>query len=300
MATAKTVIVRGSLLIAVGAAVLLGGFLALTGRLESLEAPALDLSVHPPFRTWDEHAAIYARGGFPYTLEIDHPESAGALLYVGVQHSTDPEDPQFEQLRRDWEAFAPTVALNEGRSRYFRWSTELIGGISDPKLAHILARRSGIPIYTLEPSYEDEVALLLESWPAELVACFFSTRVICAESGGDPARAEAKAPGLLAKRTDVEGLRGVLTGVADLDRVWREHVPDGPDWRTLSNIDSVTTMRRVGDDSREVRGRHMVRAIADLVSRGERVVAVVGASHVIRQEPTLRSLLAPQREGATE
>ena len=300
MAKARTLILRGGLVLTIAVVVGSGGFLAFSGRLESVEAPALDLTAHPSFRTWDEHAEIYARGVFPYTLKIEDPASGGALLYMGVQHSTDPENPQFVQLRREWAGFAPTVALNEGRSRYFRWTSGLIGGISDPKLAYILARRSDIPIYSIEPSYKDEVALLLEKWPAEVVACFFSTRVICAESGGDPARAEAKAAGLLAKRTDVDGLRGALTGVAELDRVWRELVPDGPDWRTLSNIDSVSAMRRVGDDSREVRGRHMVRAIAGLVSQGERVVAVVGASHVIRHEPTLRSLLAPARLNAAE
>ena len=50
-------------------------------------------------------------------------------------------------------------------------------------------------------------------------------------------------------------------------------------------------MKPIGDASREFRGRHMVESLTTLVSRGERVVAVVGGSHVIRQEPTLRSVI---------
>ena len=35
----------------------------------------------------------------------------------------------------------------------------------------------------------------------------------------------------------------------------------------------------------------MIRTLVELTSRGERVFAVVGASHVIRQEPALRKAL---------
>lgn len=265
------------------------GFFTLTGRLAAVDAEPIDLSVHPAFRSWDEHDAIYRRARFPYIVEIE--SGRGAVLYIGAQHSSDPDDPQWERLRSRWDAFAPTIALNEGRSRYFRFPSARIGGINDPKLALILARRDGIPIYSLEPAYQVEVDALLESWPAEVVACYLSLRVITGEAGGDAGRAESIAPGLIAKRTDADGLRGTLAGVSDLDRVWREQFPDAPDWRGLDNLDSVEAMRRIGDDAREVRGRHMVRALTTLARRGERVVAVVGASHVIRHEPTLRSLL---------
>ncbi len=265
------------------------GFLTLTGRLPAVEVEPIDLSVHPSFRTWDQHDAIYQSTSFPYIVELTG--ESGAVLYIGVQHSNDPNNPQFAELRERWEAFQPTIALNEGRRRYFRWESERIGGINDPKLAFMLARNDGIPIYSLEPTYQNEVDALLDKWPAELVACYLSLRVIVGESGGDAAKATASADGLIAKRTDADGLRDSIKNVSDLDRVWREHIPDGPDWRTLSNVDSVELMRTIGHDSREVRGQHMVRAIATLAARGERVAAVVGASHVIRHELTLQSLL---------
>ena len=39
----------------------------------------------------------------------------------------------------------------------------------------------------------------------------------------------------------------------------------------------------------------MVRTIVELVNKGERVLAVVGASHVIRQEPVLAELLGAKQ-----
>ncbi|HUF10729.1 MAG TPA: TraB/GumN family protein [Rhodothermales bacterium] len=40
-----------------------------------------------------------------------------------------------------------------------------------------------------------------------------------------------------------------------------------------------------------VRDEYMVAAIRSFVARGERVFAVVGASHVVMQEPALREFL---------
>ena len=53
-------------------------------------------------------------------------------------------------------------------------------------------------------------------------------------------------------------------------------------------------LRAIGDADREVRGRHMVAVILDRMRRGERVIAVVGRSHVIRQEPILRAVLGDE------
>jgi pheromone shutdown protein TraB len=59
----------------------------------------------------------------------------------------------------------------------------------------------------------------------------------------------------------------------------------------LKDTDHILRLVEVGNVSRQVRGEHMVRTLVELVNKGERVFAVVGASHVIRQEPVLRQLL---------
>jgi hypothetical protein len=93
------------------------------------------------------------------------------------------------------------------------------------------------------------------------------------------------------KRTNVNGLRNTFASVADLDAYWRKKFPDEPDWRTLPDTEGISLLVEVGNVSRQVRGEHMVRTLVELVNKGERVFAVVGASHVIRQEPALRNLL---------
>ena len=225
-------------------------------------------------------------GGNPYILEIDS-EGDGSLIYYGATHTADPEHPQTSDITSRWRKFKPTVALYEGRSRgYFYGSLiEPFAGLPEPALVHKLANHDQIPLHTLEPEYADEVAQLLKLFTAEQVGLYFFKRVYSSESGGNAN--EALALELVQKRTDVEGLRGVLSGVDDLDHVWRRDFPDESDWRV--NRGEPGYLAEISAESRRIRGEHMARILINLVNQGHRVFAVVGSGHVIRQEWNLRA-----------
>ncbi len=253
-------------------------------------SPTTTASLAVTLRPWAEHDTVYAAADFPYVFKADAGE--GALLYIGSRHTSDAADPQLNDIERLWAEFKPTVALCEGRARMFRyqWRNQA-GALTESDLTRILARKSGIPAYTLEPTYENEVAALLEHFEPRLVATYFTLRVFTQEAKPDRSDLDSLALGLMTKRTDVEGLRGSLKSIADLDAFWKERFAAEPDWRTLPDTEGVSLLNEVGDRSREVRGEHMVRSLIELVQKGERVLAVVGASHVIRQEPALRGAL---------
>jgi hypothetical protein len=242
-------------------------------------------------RTWPEHDAIYEKTEFPYVLEIE--PGRGKLLYFGCQHTSDAADPQLAELERRWAEFQPTVAFCEGRARMSRFASRPSSGpFSESTLVRILAYRSGVPLYTLEPPYEDEVAGLLRQHDAKLVATYLTLRVFTSEAKGYQGDRDALASGLMRQRLEVSGLRNVFASLADFDRHWRERFSGSPDWRTLPDTESVPLLKEIGDTSRQIRGEQMVRSLVELVRQGERVFAVVGASHVIRQEPFLRQTLA--------
>ena len=235
-----------------------------------------------------EHDAARSRnGGNPYILEFETPDG-GALLYYGASHSSDPANPQIADITSRWQSFQPSVALYEGRSRGFFYGAliEPFAGLPEPALVHKLARRDDVPLYTLEPAYEDEVNELLDAYDAEQVALYFFLRVYTSEAGG--VANESLAADLLAKRTDVDGLRGSLASLEDVDRVWERDFPDQSDWRTLQGEPGY--LAEISDDSRRIRGEHMARILIDLVRDGERVLAVVGSGHVIRQEWNIRAV----------
>lgn len=243
-------------------------------------------------RNGAEHDAARSRnGGNPYLLSID-TENAGALLYYGASHTRDPAHPQIADITSRWAAFKPTVALYEGRRRGFFYGAliEPFAGLPEPALVHKLARRDAIPLYTLEPAYADEVADLLRSFSAEQIALYFFLRVYTSEAGG--VADEALALDLLRKRTDVEGLRGSLATLADVDSLWRRDFSDQADWRVLQGEPGY--LADISEASRRIRGEHMARLLIDLVERGERVFAVVGSGHVIRQEWNLRAVFGQE------
>lgn len=182
-------------------------------------------------RSWPEHDAIYQQTDFPYVLSIQNEQ--GALEYVGARHTSDATDPQLAEIERRWAEFKPTVALCEGRARMSRFASRpTTGRLGESGLTRILANHDSVPLYTLEPTYEAEVAGLLEHFEPRLVATYMTLRVYSAEADHSGTKQDGLALNLLRKRTAVEGLRGTFSTIAEFDAWWRERFPDEPDWRT--------------------------------------------------------------------
>jgi hypothetical protein len=245
------------------------------------------------FRTGEEHDRVRTAHPEPYVLELAAgPAANGALLYYGAHHSQDAADPQLADIRGRWAEFRPTVALCEGRARGYLLGPILprFVGLPEPALVHELARADGVPLWSLEPDYADEVVALLGRFEPRDVALFFTLRVYWSESGGEAD--EALAEDLRAKRTDVDGLRTALSDVAAMDAAW-QLLGAGGDWRTWTG-GMPGILAEIERASVELRGQHMARVLLDLVERGERVLAVVGSGHVIRQEWALRAALGAE------
>ena len=244
-------------------------------------------------RTWAEHDEIRAAKPEPYITTVDAP---GALLYFGTGHTRDPESPFIGEIEQQWAAFRPTVALCEGRTRFFFFAKDSgVRQFGEPAVLLWLSRRDNVPLYSLEPAYSDEVSRMLEQWTPDRVAAYYTLRVFWGEKQGhDPAHLDDLAAALLTKRSDVNALRGCIAGIPALDALWGQWFPDGPDWRALDTEPEGSFLADMSDRSREVRAEHMVRALTDLCRQGERVFAVVGSGHVIRQEPMILATLHPE------
>jgi uridylate kinase len=77
-----------------------------------------------------------------------------------------------------------------------------------------------------------------------------------------------------------------------MDAAWKAITSAG-DWRNWSG-EMPGVLGAIDQASRVARGEHMARVLIELVERGERVFAVVGSGHVIRQEWALRSALGAE------
>ena len=260
-----------------------------------------------PFRTAEEHDEVMQDCTWPYVLELTG--SPGALLYYGSRHTSNPDDPQIEDMRKRWEAFRPTVAVTENRGGFHLGGlARTVKSLGEFGVAIHAAKSADLPIWTLEPTWDDEVAEVTAVYSPAEATLFYTLRVFLAERGDDrsPSEVDKLARHLLKKRGSRPGLAGSLPTLDAMDALWRSSFDDPRDWRELPPPaiwpgKEPTHLQAISRHVNQVRDRHAARILIELVRRGERVFAVAGGSHVVKQEPVLFAALAegPVHPGRT-
>lgn len=224
----------------------------------------------------------------------------GELLFFGALHSKDPSHPQIEKLRRVWKEFRPTVALVEGRMSFFvGTATQGVGVFGEGAMVYAMAEDDGIPLYTLEPSLEVEIAALEECGDRKQVAMFRVLSGYMSARRGGPV-SDFKISRLLSKRA--APLTDAFPTIEAFDAYVAEQLPGVPSWREMPERamwpgKRDTLLQRMATRSNRVRDEHFVRTLVELTRRGERVLAIAGRSHVIILEPNLLEALSPAAYG---
>lgn len=257
--------------------------------------PEQPVTFSAPFRTMAQHDSLMRDKAWPYVLEIETERSE--LLYYGSWHTTNPDDPQIAEIKRLWSEFEPTIAVTENRLGLFVGGLEAgVSYFSEFGALFALARRDDIPIYTLEPPWEVEVAEMKAAFPAADVTLFYTLRVFLNERGQGKTREEIDdlARHLLKKRGSRPGLEGSLPTLAALDSVWNQRFSDLGPWRELPPNAihpgaEPTRLNALANLANEIRDRHAAAVLLDLMRKGERIFALAGGSHVVKQEPVLRA-----------
>jgi hypothetical protein len=266
-------------------------------RLDPLPTPDPEVAL-APFRPYAEHESVLGGRDFPYVIHIE--EAPGAILFFGSRHTRDPDHPQIARIQESWKEFEPTIALCESRLGLY------VGGLSagvrmfgEVGAPYALARRDDVPVFTLEPSWDDEVAAMLADFGREEVAAFYFLRAFVSERGGYSGPAvESLAEGLLGKRVSLPGLEGAFESLPHFDDWWASG-PGGTlgDWRTMPEQtmwpteSGQTILNELALASNRARDAHMTRLLIDLARQGERVFVVCGGSHALTIEPALREAL---------
>lgn len=243
--------------------------------------------------TFDEYRALSHAA--PYVLEVRHGN--GELIYFGARHSYDPADPQHRWIEELWGAFRPTIAFNEGGDPpTLAMVADAISHHGEAGLVRILAARDGVPVHSLEPGLD----LLVD----DALAAGFSPRQVklyhallawisYRQSAGSESPEEFLGR-VLRSLSQIKPLQGPPRDVRELDSAFAELFPGPPGWREAPRewFDPAakgTFLNALARRVSERRDVHMVGLLKHAVNRGERVFAVVGASHVVMQEPALSS-----------
>ncbi len=251
--------------------------------------------------TYDEY--VKANPSFPYIIKLQIGK--GSLLYFGAQHIYDPKNAQTVQIEKLWKEFRPTVAYHESTGTSLsKTIEEAVSTSGEPGLVRFLAVRDKVPVFSLEPNRNDEVAMMLKTYTPEQVRVFFVLRQVpqFRERKNDQTLEEFMTT-FLGNISYIAGLENAPPKtIIELDKSSLWLSPQLQDWRTADRSwsDPVATKaytNQIARLSSEFRDLHMVKLLIDKVKQGERVFAVVGGSHVVMQEQVLKaaSSVMPQK-----
>jgi hypothetical protein len=257
--------------------------------------------------TYKQYASI--RHDVPYVLEFR--TGKGALLLYGVRHVFDPGDPQIADIQEEFKRFQPTVAYNEGGNppteKDLKSAVERYG---EPGLVRFLGHQQRLSVLTFEPKREDEVHEMVKRYSAEQLKIFYVLRgsLTYRRSKRTDSLDTYMGRALRDPFWQKNGLGGPPGTIDELEascaklfggfKDWR-HVPE--DWFDPTRSDHFTN--EASNDSGWIRDRHIFTVLVDRAQTGDRVFAVIGASHVPVMEPALVSVLGQpmrKRNGKSE
>jgi hypothetical protein len=242
--------------------------------------------------SWTDYARL--RASWPYIIRVGH--EPGELFYFGSAHVYDPKDPQIMQIEEAWNSFRPDIALTEGGLPPIETTREeavVKGG--EAGFVRFLAARDNVPTTTLDPSRAEEVAALNGQFSKEDLKLFFLLRGLSQFVGrsghagvGDELRR------LLAIYNATPGLRGAPRTVEDVDVAYASRFPGQGRYEDVPQafFDPArpgTRMNEIARASSDFRDAYVVERLLQQLDAGHRVFAVMGGSHVVMQEPALRS-----------
>jgi hypothetical protein len=257
--------------------------------------------------TFEEYVRI--KHDVPYILELS--TAKGALLYFGSRHTYDPGDPQVRQIEALWRGFRPDVALFEGGNPEDRnpWVTKdkrEMREFGEPGLVVFLATRDNVPVRTFEPARGDEAAFLRRTFSLEQIKLFYVLRQVpqFRQSQQDDS-IENMANHMLEWLSHMPSLEGAPRNLPEFEASYARLFPGGPNWRQAPQswsdpaaIRSATYTNHLAAKLARFRDQHIIQVLVEEVNRGQRVFAVVGASHVVMQEPVLRARLGVHKHQA--
>jgi hypothetical protein len=243
--------------------------------------------------TWQEYVE-HPRTG-PYILELD--KKRGSLFYYGAFHKVDPKDPQFEDIEQKWEQFRPTYAFCEGRIWPLKESrVQAIRSYGEQGLITFLAARDGVPVKCIDPSISKQALFLRNQYPPHQIKIYFILRQATinkmlrrTEKNLDDARL------LLNKMERFGGSRYFPATLVEFKHMFSQLFPELDNWQNIpyayfQSSEKGGFLADIHQKLIEYRDQTMIKKVTKALKKGERVFAVVGRSHVFKQQNILRAL----------
>jgi len=244
--------------------------------------------------TWEEY--IKKSEKVPYILEL--PSNKGVLLYYGSIHKVDPRHPQFVDIERRWKKFKPTIALCEGCI----WPLEdsrkkAICRHGEGGLIRFLAAQDGIPIQCIDPPRKKEAFHLSRYFtPGKIKLYYILRQAVINRNMKKDINDVNYVHFLLGELSKLDRFKGNPSTFDEFELTVGKLFPNLKDWQSIPcsyfySNGPENFLPKIHLKVNEFRDNYMLMILINEMKKGKRVFAVVGRSHVVKQEPVLRSEL---------
>ena len=243
---------------------------------------------------WNEYNRQSNRFKWPYIIKVQRLQ--GRLFYYGGMHSYNPTEPQASDIEAHWAEFRPEIAFNEGGDPPIEKSRdEAVKKSGEAGLVRFLAARDKVPVMSLDPSYAEQFACLSRKFAPEQIKLFFVLRAVAqhVRNRGAETLDNELNTNLFPFFAGTPGLNGSPNSVAELETSYVKYLPNQAGYRQtpMSWFDPTQSENFLNEISRRLsdyRDEYMIDLLTRHIREGQRVFAVVGGSHVVRQASAIR------------
>jgi hypothetical protein len=160
-------------------------------------------------------------------------------------------------------------------------------------LVRFLAGRDQVPVATFEPPFDEEIAYLLKTYTRQQLKVFYVLRQVTEERPRQASTSvDDRIASWLSRYLPAHGLKNSPNTLTELSIACKNLFPELTDWHQVPKEwfgprKSGHYTNELAGDSGTFRNRYIFRLLVDRVRRGDRVLAVIGSSHVVVLSPAL-------------
>lgn len=239
---------------------------------------------------WEEYKRMPHGNPYVCTLFLQK----GGLVYYGVIHTIDPENPQISAIEEMWNSFKPDLAFCEGCLwPYEKNRKEAVRRYGEQGFLRFLAERDNVPIKCIDPPNKLQVRYLKQYFNSEQIKVYYVfLHTLVKKRMGRALDDKTFVDSILRQLSRHMKFYDFPDSLDDFEWAAKKLFPELSDWRDVHYTylycpSTGKYLPEVHRRLRHYRNLYQVNYLISELKKGKKVFAVVGRSHVIMQEPVI-------------
>lgn len=232
-----------------------------------------------------------------YNLSALHTDEKGiSLVFVGTNHTNDPENPQIEGIERLFKKFKPTLVLIEGGNWPVAANKEqAVKRYSELGFTRYLAANANVKAESADASSGDDYNAVLKHYSPSETKLYFALRFVPQWAQQETGLTmDANMTRFLSSPEFTRAFPADAPprNIKELELLAAKVIPNLKDWRTVQfNLTfdggKSETLIEIDRVANTFRNAHIEQKIIAGLKQGERVFVISGVTHLAKIMPTL-------------